>query len=538
MPFALPNLQLIFANPLVLMLTIYMVVLAIVACLLVIMTLHLHQKNQRTAQKWAEMETRWQPLLLKTLGGEMWPEELQAQIYPGEGFYFIDYLTRYAEKLSGESRQRATALASPYLPQLLNRVKQGDAEQRARAILTLSILAPEGHQSRMVEALEDESPLVSTMAARALAENGSISHLAPILEKMPRFRSWSQSYLVSMLVSLAKEHPEKLREALVLTHQPNWVKTVIIKALTEIKDWHTLPLAVQFLQEDAHREVQAASLQFLARIGHEGLLDLIRKKCLDEDFVIRLNAVKALANLGNVEDRDRLLHLLHDPSQWIAYQAALALKSTRHFDELLAVALSEHPRSELAREVLYDLESPESVAFLSKTEHFVELAPQWLRKIKRKDTRDQWRQVEKILLHPQTPLTVKQLIAQHLDQQSPIWLFQTLEKEFLETRHHPAPSLITALYRLQPDTAVRCFQDNFFLIENAAVQFQVFQYIQRKARPEFLAFYKQLQTTLRQQPQTLALSPGQQQEMQPQVEQLIHKSLLGEGRTQRLSGDF
>ena len=91
MPFALPNLQHVFANPLVLVLTVYMVVLVIVACILVVVTLHLHQKNQRTAKKWAEMEQRWQPLLLKTLGGEMWPEELRAQIYPGEGFYFIDY---------------------------------------------------------------------------------------------------------------------------------------------------------------------------------------------------------------------------------------------------------------------------------------------------------------------------------------------------------------------------------------------------------------------------------------------------------------
>lgn len=538
MPFALPNLQHVFANPLVLVLTVYMVVLVIVACILVVVTLHLHQKNQRTAKKWAEMEQRWQPLLLKTLGGEMWPEELRAQIYPGEGFYFIDYLTRYAEKLSGESRQRATDLASPYLPQLLKRVKQGDAEQRARAILTLSILAPEGHQNRMVEALEDESPLVSTMAARALAENGSIAHLAPILEKMPRFRSWSQNYLVSMLVSLAKDHPEKLRDALVLSHQPDWVKTVILKALTEIKDWQTLPLAVQFLQEDAHREVQAASLQFLARIGHEGLLDLIRKKCRSEDFVIRLNAVKALSNLGSAEDRELLLHLLEDPSQWIAHQAAQALKSTKHFEDLLAIALSDHPRAELAKEVLYDLESTESVAFLSKTEHFMELAPQWLRKVKRKDTRDQWRQVEKLLLHPKTPQAVKQLIAQHLDTQSPTWLFNTLEKEFLETRHHPTTSLVTALYRLQPNAAVLRFQENFFLIENAEVQAQVFQYIQRKARPEFLGFYKELQNTLRQAPQTLALSSHQQQDIKPQVEQLIHKSLLGEGRTQQLSGDL
>lgn len=532
MLFELPALSRIFSNPMVLLITLYIGVLICIAIVLVLITIRLHRKNQRTAQKWSEMEQRWQPLLLRAISGEAWPEEIQENIYPGEGFYFIDYLMRYAEKLSGDSRKQATILAAPYLPQLIKRMKKGDAEQRARAILTLSILAPEEHQSRMVEALEDPSPLVATMAARALAENGAIEYLKPILEKMPRFRSWSQNYLVSMLVALGKAQPEHLREALVLSHQPNWVKTVIIKALTEINDWNTLPLAVQFLQEDAHREVQAAALQFLARIGHHGLLDLIRKKCHHEDFVIRLNAVKALANLGSGEDRELMLQLLHDPSQWIAYQAALALKSTHNLQDLLTIALSGHPRSELAKEVLYDLESEEAIAFLSHTEHFATQVPQWLRTVKRKDTRDLWRQVQTVFLQDKTPLAVKEAMAQELNAQTPDWLYATLEKFFLDHRHHPPAYLLKALYRIQPLPAIALFKDNFFMVEDPLLQYEVFQYIKRKPRNEYLSFYKKIQTRLADSSERLALHAYT--DIKQDVERLIHRSLLGEGGTQPL----
>lgn len=536
MLFEFPSLSHIFANPMVLLLSLYMVVLICIAIALVLMTLRLHRKNQQTAKKWTEMEQRWQPLLMRAIGGEAWPEEVQKNIYPGEGFYFIDYLMRHAEKLSGESRKQATRLAAPYLPQLIKRIKKGDAEQRARAILTLSILAPEDHQSRMVEALEDPSPLVATMAARALAENGAIEYLKPILEKMPRFRSWSQNYLVSMLVSLGKAQPEQLREALVLSHQPNWVKTVIIKALTEINDWNTLPLAVQFLQEDAHREVQAASLQFLARIGHNGLLDLIRKKCHHEDFVIRLNAVKALANLGSEKDRELMLQLLHDPSQWIAYQAALALKSTHNLDDLLQIALSTHPRSELAKEVLYDLESEETIAFLSRTEHFVTQVPQWLRTVKRKDTRDLWRQVQNIFLQEKTPIVVKEAMAQEFDAQTPDWLYTNLDKAFLEHRHNPPTYLLKALYRIQPFSAIVLFKDNFFAIEDPLLQYEAFQYIKRKPQNEYLGFYKKVQAALFDAPDRLAIQAHA--DIKHDIDRLIHKSLLGEGATQPLQPEI
>lgn len=518
-------------NPLLLGLLLYIVILLVVAISLIFITIRLHRANQKKAQQWASMEARWQPLMMKVLSGDDWPEHIQSAIGPGEGLFFIDFLMRYAEKLQGNSKNMVAELAAPYMPRLLNNLRTGDAEQRARAIITLAALTPDQHQREIVEALNDNSPLVSMLAARSLAENHSIDHLQPILNKMERFRSWSPSFLISMLVSLAKEQPEILREALLDPHQADWVKTVLMKALTELNDWQALPLAAQCLELDVNRELQAAALQFVAKIGHEGLVEMVRKKCDHPDFVVRLHAVKALASLGSEIDRGLLLHLLRkDDSQWIAYQAAQALKATGSQEVLYAVSVSEHPRAELAREVLYDLESWETILFLVQHAPFADYVPQWMRSIKRRDIRDNWRQVQNVLLSDQSHLEVRMAIAKALDPQVPDWLFEAVLQDLLNQRQTPPLHLILAIYQMRPAQASAYFKQWFYEIEDPDIQFQVILKLLESPGREHLSFYKELQSRLEGSREGLKnLSDNLLKQIQAKTQRAIHEGLLASG---------
>ncbi len=520
--------QWLWKNPLLLGLAAYIAVLLSVALALFLMTLSLHRANERKAKQWQMMEDRWQPLMMKVLSGEKWPDYIHSQIKSHEVFFFIDFLMRYAEKLQGNAREMATQLAAPYLGLLLKRMNRGDAEQRARAILTLSILAPEQHNERLAHALEDESPLVAMLAARSLSENQSLEYLKPILDKMPRFRSWSQNFLISMLKSLAQEQPEALREALLDPSQPDWVKTVILKALTELSDWQALPLATQFLEENGDRELQAAALQFIARIGHAGLVDLVRKKISNPDFVIRLNAVKALSSLGDLSDGKQLIALLKDDSsQWIAYQAAQALKITKNLEPLYEVASSQHPRKELAKEVLYDLDSWETIEFLIRLPGFVEFVPQWIRSVKRRDVRDVWKQVQNALLSPQAHNDVKQKIAYELDNKAPEWLFGALSDAFLEHRNAPPKYLNQALINTNSEQAAELFMTWFYEIDAADAQYHVFCLLAEHPRSESAGFFKQLQKKIKEQPDRFAQhSKANQKDIQAKTDRAIHQSLL------------
>lgn len=521
----------LWQSPLLLGLVVYIAILLGVAFALFVTTLNLHKANERKARQWQAMEDRWKPLMMKVISGEKWPQSVHDQIKSHESLFFIDFLMRYADKLHGQSRKRVTQLAEPYLSLLLKRLHKGDAEQRARAILTLSVLAPEQHNQRLAQALEDPSPLVAMLAARSLAENKSLEYLKPILDKMPRFRSWSQNFLISMLKSLAQQHPEVLREALLDPSRPDWVKTIILKALTDLSDWQSLPLAAQFLEENGDRDLQAAALQFIARIGHAGLADLVRKKLDDPDFVIRLNAVKALSSLGDLSDGERLLALLkEDPSQWIAYQAAQALKVTRNLESLYQVASTQNPRTELAKEVLYDLDSWETIEFLIRLPGFIEYVPQWIRTVKRRDIRDAWKQVQNALLSPQAHLSVQQKMAHELDNKAPDWLFQSLLQAFLEQRNAPPKYLSQALINANPERASQVFIKWFYEVHNADSQYHLFCLLAADPRSESVSFFKDLQKRLQENPELFSqYTDLQQKELRAQTQKAVHQSLLNTG---------
>jgi len=450
----------VFTNHLLLGLIIYLFILLLVALSLVLFTLRLHQSNEQKSQLWRQLEERWEPLLMEILAQEQWPDSFHKLVQEGEELFFIDFLMRYAEKLSGKSRQAITELAQPYLPQLAARASGGDSEQRARAILTLSTLAPKDYEAEIVAALDDESPLVCMLATRSLADNQATQFTAQILDKTTRFKAWSQSYLISTLVALARQEREILRSHLTESHRPEWIRLIILKALTELNDWQAMPLAVEFLNMDGDRELQAAALQFISRLGHDGLLDLIRKKCHADDFVIRLNAVKALAQLGNEKDQELLEKLIADPSQWIAYQAAFALKKTQNFEALMRIAHSDHSRAALAEQVLYDYQDPQNLAYLCQQASFAKRVPQWFHMLELHKSAQKWKAMVEIFLSENTAPEVSLKMAQSFSHKYPDSIYIKILSEIKEEENTPFHQLL-AIRRLNPNMALETLKEKF-----------------------------------------------------------------------------
>lgn len=478
----------LFSNSLLVLLIGYLLILLLVALLLVLFTLRLHRNNEAKSRMWRSLEARWEPILMEILGQEKWPDSFSELVEEGEELFFVDFLMRYAEKLSGKSRETITELAQPYLPRLAERISGGDAEQRARAVLTLSTLAPKAYEAQIVASLHDESPLVCMLATRSLADNHAIQYTGEILDKITRFQTWSQNYLISTLVSLACENPEVLRHHLTEAERPTWVRIVILKALTELNDWQAMPLAVEFLNNDADRELQAAALQFITRLGHDGLLDLIRTKCHSPDFVIRLHAVKALAQLGNPDDHALLKELLSDTSQWIAYQAAYALRDTHSFETLMSVAHSDHPRADLAQQVLYDFHSKENLDFLCQKAEFAEQIPQWTHLLKLHKSPQKWHILVDLFLAETTASEVKLALAQNFSAELPKWIYSEILGAVLA---HPDPPayLMLALYQLQPNAALDTLKEKFQQVQNWQTRAEILELLSRYPTAQISPFF-------------------------------------------------
>lgn len=477
-------------------LVIYILILLVFALGLVGLTIYLHRSNERKAQKWTELEKAWEPLIGKIITKSISVAQVHQQINVEQGLFFVDFLTRYSMRLSGASRQTLEALAAPWLPKLAERVSDGDEEQRARAVFTLSALAPEHYRIVIASALEDPVPLVSMLAAHSLAENHAIEYLNVLLKHMDRFRAWSPGYLTSMLVELGKPYPEKLRQALLEHDYPIWIQTVVLRALSELNDLASVPLAAELLASDTDPELQAAALDVLAKLGYEQHKERVRQKCRDPRFVIRLHAVKALTRLGDAQDLPLFESLLNDPSQWVAFQAAQGLKAIEALDLLEQIADSEHPRAELAQQVLYNLDSDALLLSSAQSARFVKRVPQWMRNVIRKPSSAAWQRVQGVLFNAQTHPEVRMAIAEALTPDASA-VMQPLIKRQLSLSQEADPSyLYRALYQLNPLGSLETLRQQFFDISSEPARLEIMGLLLRHRTPTTQNFVLELRQRL------------------------------------------
>lgn len=476
-------------------LVVYILVLLIIALGLVILTIYLHNNNEKKAQKWKKLESSWEPLMGQIITNTISVQEVHQQIQPEEGLFFVDFLTRYSLRLSGASRQLIEQLAAPWLPKLADRVTTGDEEQRARAIFTLSALGSKPFQVVIASALDDEVPLVSMLAAQSLAENHAIDYLPDLLRHMDHFKAWSPTYLTSMLVKISETNPQKLRQSITHGDYPIWIQTVAIRALSELNDIDSIPYALSLLESNADPELQSASLDLLGKLGFEEHKSLVRNKAQDPRFVIRLHAVKALTHLGDQQDLKLFQKLLDDPSQWIAYQAAQGLKAIGANEILEQLADSNHARANLAQQVLFDLDE-KLLLTSAQSASFAERVPAWIRNTIRNPSSDAWHRVQGILFHPHTHPDVKQAISQSLTPEASSVMFPIIKRQ-LSTQQDSDPGyLYCALYQLNPLGSLDTLRQHFFSIQHVDARLEIMDYLLKHHTPTTQQFVHDLRIRL------------------------------------------
>lgn len=475
----------------------YILVLLVIAIGLTGLTISLHRNNQRKAREWQQREKDWEPLLSKALMGDLSVAQVHEQLPASEGLFFVDFLTRYSLRLAGASRQTLAALAAPWLPILAKKVVEGDDEQRARAVFTLSTLAPDPYRIVIASALDDPVPLVSMLSARSLAENHASEHIELLIAHLDRFKAWSPGYLTSMLVEIGKPEPARLHQALENRVYPVWVQMVVLRALSELNDLRAVPIAVRLLQvQQTDPELQAAALDLLGRLGYGEHKELVRQKCRDSNFVIRLHAVKALIRLGDRQDAPLLRQLIEDDSQWIAFQAAQGLKQIEAIDVLESLAESQHPRSELAQQVLYDLDSDKILLASAQSVGFAKRVPPWIRSAMRRKSAVAWQRVQSVLFHPTTHPEVRMAIAMALGPDAAP-MIQSNILRMIELRQEAEPSyLYRALYQLNPMASLDTLRQHFFLIGSEKAKLEMLELLLRHHTPTTQRFVQELRQRL------------------------------------------
>lgn len=322
------------------------------ALLLALTAVLLRLSNDRKARRWGRLEEMWEAGCLDVVVGLDPPEKMWALVGPRDRMYFLNFLLRFAKRVSGPERRIVDDLAEPFLPQVVRQLRYRVPEKRARAVQTLSKLGRRQYAARLLQALDDPSPLVAMVAARALARRESPDFAGAILGRLHRFDQWRPSFLASMLAAMGPSVAPTLRLALGDARYTSRARGVAADALRELHDYEAADIAAEMLSNTAERDLLAATLNLLAHVGRAEHLPAIRQHAGAPDPIVRARTIAALGMIGAPEDVSLIVEAFYDASPWVALRAAQALKEAHATAALTALARPGAPRAELARQQL------------------------------------------------------------------------------------------------------------------------------------------------------------------------------------------
>ncbi len=335
--------------------------LLFLALVFALLALVLRILNDRRDRRWKALEERWEPRLLEILaegedGVDGAPRvevaSVMEEVAPGERLLFAEYLFEFARRVRGRELDVLRELARLFLPQIAARTRRRRGEDRARAVQILGALGLPQYEKELLGSLEDPSPLVAMIAAQSLTRAGRVKVLEQILGRLDRFGSWRRTYLAGMLAQTGPEAIPLLRSTLADREQIPTVRSVAAEALLQLPDPAAAEVAARVVQEEDDESILVPCLRLLARAGtgaHRGpVLGLVSSR----HFAVRSQALRALGTLGEADDLTILEEGLHDPSPWVALEAARSLRKLGGTETLRSLASTEGPRAAVAREIL------------------------------------------------------------------------------------------------------------------------------------------------------------------------------------------
>jgi HEAT repeat protein len=312
--------------------------------------------TDRKARRRKELERRWEEPVLAAMSD---PEALPAlwdRVERRDRLVFVDYVLRFARRVRGDERALLEKAAAPYLDLLTPRLSHRQTAIRVRAVQTLGHLGLPRFTDAVLRALDDPTTLVAMVAARALARPAYDRHAHELVRRLERFHRWSRGYLASLLAGIGPTVAEELRSTLADTSRPPWVRAVAAEALRHLADPAAAAAAVAVVEGEDDRELVAAALRLLTRVGGPDQAAAVRGLTGSGDFVIRCLALTTLGELGGEEDVPLLLEAVGDPSPWVAIHAARALRAGGRTDALAALAEeTAGERATTARQLLEEL---------------------------------------------------------------------------------------------------------------------------------------------------------------------------------------
>lgn len=346
--------ELAFDDPFVRIVLISMAVLSALAVLFAALAIVLRIRHDRRLKRRERLEEKWEALLLDVLAGREELHVLLDSVARRDRVSYLDLLYRIGRHLQGDDLEVVRVAAEPYLDEIAGDLDERDTETRAKYLQMLGVLGFHDHHDVIRASLDDPSPMVAMVAARALMRRGRHEFAADVLRRLSRFEDWSEATLSSLLAVMGPGASPALRDVFASTDKPLWIRVTACRALEKLNDFEAADVAAGLVEGEPEPELLRAALDLLGQVGRDEHIPLVREYCMADDETVRISGIGALGRLSASTDTEALLLSIGDESPWVAMNAARSLKHLARTDLLRELAASGHQRAELLEQVLLE----------------------------------------------------------------------------------------------------------------------------------------------------------------------------------------
>lgn len=303
-----------------------LVLLVLVLLLLLQIILLRVNLSARTAREQRFLQV-WRPLLAAAIAGETVSLPRLAR---GDEISFLKLWNHLQESLRGEAKQRLNELAVRCGMVQRSHVLLRKKELRLKllALNTLGHLLDRSAWNGILQLARRPDPLLSLAAARSLFQIDANAALDELRNELLERDDWPPAQLAILFQEIGSAGIFTLLAdtATRLAATPDAAEVTKLKRLLQLLEiapyQHVIPAIRSILSVATDDEIVAQCLKYLREPAD---LPSVRVNLSHSNWVVRLQAARALGRIGSREDLPKLAALLGDPVWWVRYRTAQTL---------------------------------------------------------------------------------------------------------------------------------------------------------------------------------------------------------------------
>ena len=296
----------------------------------------------------------WRPLLAAAIDGEKGDLPPLAR---EDEIFFLKLWNHLHESLRGKARKRLNILAlrCGMMEQAYSLLRKKDLRSQLMALTTLGHLGDRHDWGEIMQLARHPDPLLSITAARALFQIDADAALNDLKRQLLVREDWPTAQLTVLIQEAATENTFAMlaSAAINLANSTGPAELGQLMRLLHLLEaaphQRTIPVIRAILSVTTDDETIAQCLRFLSEPND---LPFVRNQIGHPNWIVRLQAARALGRIGTADDLTLLATLLGDPVWWVRYRTAQALMELTHGDSLMLSELRAHLTDPYALDML------------------------------------------------------------------------------------------------------------------------------------------------------------------------------------------